>query len=81
MKANKGSSGVDGIKIEDVEAMGIEKYLSEIVFECQIVQDIGRNTRKIKVDKTVYILEKLGFKWAPVGKKEFMSAYKKIKKL
>lgn len=81
MKANKGSSGVDGIKIEDVEAMGIEKYLSEIVFECQIVQDIGRNTRKIKVDKTVYILEKLGFKWAPVGKKEFMSAYKEIKKL
>lgn len=52
-----------------------------ISFECQIVQDIGRNTRKIKVDKTVYILEKLGFKWAPVGKKEFMSAYKKIKKL
>lgn len=39
------------------------------------------HTRKIKVDKTVYILEKLGFKWAPVGKKEFMSAYKKIKKL
>lgn len=71
---------MDGIKIEDVEAMGIEKYLSEIVFECQIVQDIGRNTRKIKVDKTVYILEKLGFKWAPVGKK-FMSAYKEIKKL
>lgn len=73
MKANKGSSGVDGIKIEDVEAMGIEKYLSEIVFECQIVQDIGRNTRKIKVDKTVYILEKLGFKWAPVGKKIYVS--------
>ena len=73
VKANKGSSGVDGIKIEDVEAMGIEKYLSEIVFECQIVQDIGRNTRKIKVDKTVYILEKLGFKWAPVGKKIYVS--------
>ena len=30
VKANKGSSGVDGVKIEDVEAMGIEKYLSEI---------------------------------------------------
>ena len=25
--------GVDGIKIEDVEAMGIEKYLSEIKSE------------------------------------------------
>ena len=24
VKANKGSSGVDGVKIEDVEAMGIE---------------------------------------------------------
>ena len=33
VKANKGSSGVDGVKIEDVEAMGIEKYLSEIKSE------------------------------------------------
>ena len=33
VKANKGSSGVDGIKIEDVETMGIEKYLSEIKSE------------------------------------------------
>ena len=33
VKANKGSSGVDGIKIEDMEAMGIEKYLSEIKSE------------------------------------------------
>ena len=33
VKANKGSSGVDGIKIEDVEVMGIEKYLSEIKSE------------------------------------------------
>ena len=33
VKANKGSSGVDGIKIEDVEATGIEKYLSEIKSE------------------------------------------------
>ena len=31
VKANKGSSGVDGIGIEDIEEMGIEKYLSEIV--------------------------------------------------
>ena len=30
VKANKGSSGVDGIGIEDIEEMGIEKYLSEI---------------------------------------------------
>lgn len=33
VKANKGFSGVDGVKIEDVEAMGIEKYLSEIKSE------------------------------------------------
>ena len=58
-----------------------KEWIKQLVFECQIVPDIGRNTRKIKVDKTIYILEKLGFKWAPVGKKEFMSAYKKIKKL
>ena len=58
-----------------------KEWIKQLVFECQIVQDIGRNTRKIKVDKTIYILEKLGFKWAPVGKKEFMSAYKEIKKL
>ena len=58
-----------------------KEWIKQLVFECQIVPDIGRNTRKIKVDKTIYILEKLGFKWAPVGKKEFMSAYKEIKKL
>lgn len=33
VKANKGSSGVNGIKIEDIEAMGLEKYLSEIRLE------------------------------------------------
>ena len=33
VKANKGSSGVDGIRIEDIEEMGIEKYLSEIKLE------------------------------------------------
>ena len=27
VKANKGSSGVDGIEIEDIETMGIEKAL------------------------------------------------------
>ena len=33
VKANKGSSGIDGIRIEDIEEMGIEKYLSEIKSE------------------------------------------------
>ena len=33
VKANKGSSGVDGISIEDIETMGIEKYLTEIKVE------------------------------------------------
>ena len=27
VKANKGSSGVDGIEIEDIETMGVEKAL------------------------------------------------------
>ena len=40
-----------------------KEWIKQLVFECQIVQDIGRNTRKIKVDKTVYILEKLGTCW------------------
>ena len=30
VKANKGSGGVDGIRIEDIESMGIEKYLTDI---------------------------------------------------
>lgn len=30
VKVNKGSSGVDGIRIEDIEKMGIEKYLKEL---------------------------------------------------
>ena len=50
-----------------------KEWIKQLVFEYQIVQDIRRNTRKIKVDKTVYILEKLGFKWAPVGKKIYVS--------
>ena len=50
-----------------------KEWIKQLVFEYQIVQDIGRNTRKIKVDKTVYILEKLGFKLAPVGKKIYVS--------
>ena len=33
VKANKGSSGVYGIRIEDIEEMGIEKHLSEIKSE------------------------------------------------
>ena len=35
VKANEGSSGVDGIRIEDIETMGIEKYLMEIKVELQ----------------------------------------------
>ena len=30
VKANKGSGGVDGIRIEDIEKIGIEKYLKEL---------------------------------------------------
>jgi hypothetical protein len=30
VKANQGSSRIDGIRIEDIEAYGIEKYLMEL---------------------------------------------------
>ena len=30
VKANKGSSGIDGIGIEDIEAKGVNRYLTEI---------------------------------------------------
>ena len=30
VKENQGSSGMDGIRIEDIEAIGVEKYLGEI---------------------------------------------------
>lgn len=33
VKANRGSSGIDGIRIEDVEAFGVEKYLFKIQSE------------------------------------------------
>ena len=33
VKANKGSSGVDGITIEDIEAKGVNRYLTEIQTE------------------------------------------------
>ena len=33
VKANKGSSGVDGITIEDIEAKGVDRYLTEIQVE------------------------------------------------
>ncbi len=33
VKANKGSSGVDGIRIEDIEAQGVNKYLISIQSE------------------------------------------------
>lgn len=35
VKANKGSKGVDGISIEDIETVGIEKYLMGIKVELQ----------------------------------------------
>ncbi len=33
VKSNKGSSGVDGIRIEDIEAQGVNKYLTSIQSE------------------------------------------------
>lgn len=33
VKANKGSNGIDGIAIEDIEAKGVERYLTRIQSE------------------------------------------------
>ena len=50
VKANKGSSGVDGIGIEDIEEMGIEKYLSEIKSEiADMTKQIGEFRKEVKL--------------------------------
>ena len=56
-----------------------KEWIKQLVFECQIVQDIGRNTRKIKVDKTVYILEKLGLNGHLLEKKNLCQPIKKLR--
>lgn len=55
-----------------------KKLFKQLIFECEIVNDIGRCNVNIGVDKTIYVLKQIGFQWAPIGKKEVMAAYQAI---
>ena len=55
-----------------------QKLLKQLVFECEIVSDIGKSTVNIRVDKTVHILEQIGFQWKTIGKEEIMLAYQEM---
>ena len=51
VKANKGSSGVDGIRIEDIEKMGIEKYLKELKNELIEGKYIPSPVKRVMIPK------------------------------
>ena len=51
VKANKGSSGVDGIRIEDIEKMGIEKYLKELKKELIEGEYIPSPVKRVMIPK------------------------------
>lgn len=51
VKANKGSSGVDGIRIEDIEEMGIEKYLKELKKELTEGKYIPSPVKRVMIPK------------------------------
>ena len=51
VKANQGSSGIDGIRIEDIEAYGIEKYLIEIQKELMLGEYIPKPVRRVMIPK------------------------------
>lgn len=51
VKANKGSSGVDGIRIEDIEKMGIEKYLKELKKELREGKYIPSPVKRVMIPK------------------------------
>ena len=51
VKANKGSSGVDGIRIEDIEKMGIEKYLKELKKELIEGKYIPSPVKRVMIQK------------------------------
>ena len=51
VKANKGSSGVDGIRIEDIEKMGIEKYLKELKKELIEGKYIPSPVKRVMIPK------------------------------
>lgn len=56
-----------------------QKLFKQLVFECEIVNDIGKCDLNIGVDRTIFILEQLGFKWEKVGREEIIRAYHAIR--
>lgn len=51
VKENQGSSGVDGIRIEDIETIGIEKYLGEIQKELIDGRYVPSPVRRVMIPK------------------------------
>ena len=51
VKANKGSSGVDGITIEDIEAKGVDRYLTEIQVEMKSGNYQPMPVRRVMIPK------------------------------
>lgn len=51
VKENQGSSGLDGIRIEDIEAIGIEKYLGEIRKELMDGRYVPSPVKRVMIPK------------------------------
>lgn len=51
VKENQGSSGVDGTRIEDVEAFGVEKYLGEIQKELMEGRYVPSPVKRVMIPK------------------------------
>lgn len=51
VKGNHGSSGVDGIRIEDIETIGIEKYLREIQKELMDGRYVPSPVKRVMIPK------------------------------
>ena len=51
VKANKGTSGVDGITIEEIETKGVPEYLTEIQAELKIGNYRPKPVRRVMIPK------------------------------
>lgn len=51
VKENQGSSGVDGIRIEDIETIGVEKYLGEIQKELKTGRYVPSPVKRVMIPK------------------------------
>ena len=52
VKANQGSSGIDGNSIEDIEVYGIEKYLVEIQKELMLCEYNPKPVKRVMIPKS-----------------------------